>query len=83
MNSEIKSKQDEDFKWFRENYKWLYEKYGDCYAVISHKAVLCIAKTYADSVKHVMQKLPVGTYIVQKLGPTEDCFTVYVNEESK
>lgn len=68
--------QSEDFKWFVENLKNLYNKYPDKYLVIQDKKILGDGSTFEEALRGAMsKKLDLGSFIIQKCGQGEDCYT--------
>lgn len=70
--------QDEDFKWFVENYCDLYSKYGVSYLVISNKEVIGSYKKFKYAVDEAKRTLPIGQFIVQFCNGKESGYTNYV-----
>ena len=69
--------QDEDFKWFIENYDELFKKYGCCYLDIKYKAVLGAYDSPKDAISEVSKEHPVGSFIVQLCNGDESGYTNY------
>ena len=67
--------QENDFQWFLEKYKDLFEKYGDCYLVIKDKSVLGVYKTYAEGVENALKNEEIGTFIVQQCSSNKTAST--------
>ncbi len=70
--------QDADYKWYEENCKELYERYGDSYIAIKDRTVLGSYATYAEAVRHTSQKYELGSFIVQKCADSVEANTVYI-----
>lgn len=70
--------QDEDFKWFVENYNDLFNKYGVSYLVISDKKVINSYNEFKHAVDAAKSSLPVGKFIVQFCNGDESGYTNYV-----
>ena len=64
--------QDNDFKWFLDNYEDLYNKYGNTFLAIKNGNVLGTYNTYADGVRETAKKEELGTFIVQRCDGTKD-----------
>lgn len=64
--------QDNDFKWFLDNYEDLYSKYGNTFLAIKNGKVLGTYNTYADGVRETAKKEELGTFIVQRCDGTKD-----------
>ena len=58
--------QDNDFKWFIDNFESLNKKYGDCYLVIKNQKVLIVTNSYASGVKNALKTEERGSFIVQR-----------------
>ena len=71
----------EDFNWFVENHKRLYQKYGDCYLAIKNKCVLGVYSNTPEAVRATLETEQKGTFIVQKVTESSDCYTAYVASE--
>ena len=70
--------QSSDFQWFKDNLHALYEMYGNCYLAIKDKSVLGKYSSYSEGVKETLKSLPIGSFIVQECGETEDVYTNYI-----
>lgn len=71
--------QNDDYKWFLENYESLYNKYGAVYLAIKNRVVLGTYGSYADGVIATKKNEPLGTFIVQKCGNDESAYTNYIS----
>ena len=71
--------QTQDFKWYIENLKDLYDIYGDAYLVIMDKTVLGKYKTFIEGVNEIKARNLEGRAIVQKCGHDKSAYTIYVN----
>lgn len=69
--------QEQDFEWFKQNYKELFQKYGHKYLAIKNKRVLGVYDSFALAVKTTRQTEKEGTFIVQECGEDESCYTHY------
>ncbi len=68
--------QSEDFKWFIKNLKKLYGQYPEKYVVIHEKTIICTGETFEEALSGAMkEKLDLGSFIIQKCGQGEDCYT--------
>lgn len=70
--------QEQDFKWFLDNYNKLFEKYGVSFLAIKNRQVLGSYRNYADAVKETAKTDLIGSFIVQKCDGTEAAFTNYI-----
>lgn len=70
--------QDEDFKWFIENYSNLYGKYGTSYLVISNKKIIGSYQNPNDAISNTIKNIPYGQFIVQLCNGEESGYTNYV-----
>ena len=70
--------QKDDFRWFVENHKRLYQEYGDCCLAIKDKTILGIYKSFAEGVIATRLVHTPGTFIVQELSESTDCYTAYL-----
>lgn len=71
----LTEKQKKDFKWYKGSLSDLYEKYGNCHAVISGAKVLGTYGTFGDACRAAEEMCEPGTYIVQEIGPDENAYT--------
>lgn len=69
----------EDYEWYLENYKQLFEEYGDSYVAIKNKKVIGVYNTYAEGVKNTEKTESIGSFIIQKCGQDETAFTNYIS----
>ena len=69
----------EDYKWFLENYKALFQKYGDCYLAIKEQKIIGIFNSYASAIKEISQTEKLGTFIVQHCNGDESGYTNYIS----
>ena len=70
--------QDADFEWYKTHISELYSEFGVKYVVIKNKTVLGVYDTYADGVLATKKVEPLGTFIVQKLGPDKSVYTACI-----
>ncbi len=70
-------KQLEDFEWFVQNYKQLFEEYGYCYLAIKDKKVLGAYQSFAEAVNKTSEVEEDGSFIVQESNGSEDAFNEY------
>ena len=70
---------DKEYKWFVNNNKSLYDKYGDIYVAIKNNKVIGKYKTYAEGVMKTQKKEKLGTFIVQKLSADGNADNVYIS----
>ena len=67
--------QETDYKWFLENYRQLFEKYGISYLAIKEKKVLGVYSSYAEALHETEKKEPIGSFIVQFCNGNETGYT--------
>lgn len=70
--------QDTDFEWYKTHVSELYSEFGAKCVTIKNKTILGVYDTYADGVLSTQKTWPLGTFIVQKLGPDETAYTEYI-----
>ena len=70
--------QDKDFEWFVQNYKDIYEKYGDTYVAIKNQNILGSYPTYAEGVRETSKTEPLGGFIVQYCNGDVSGYTGYI-----
>ena len=70
---------DKEYKWFVDNNKKLYDKYGDVYVAIKNGKVIGKFKTFAEGVTKTQKKEKIGTFIVQRLSPDGSADNVYIS----
>ena len=68
---------DKEYKWFTNNRKKLYEKYGDVYVAIKNNKVIGQFKSFAEGVTKTQRKEKIGTFIVQRLSLDGNADNVY------
>lgn len=71
--------QDSDYEWFKKHCFEFFNEFGEKYIAIKNKTILGIYDTYADGVLSTKKAEPLGTFIVQKCGPDESAYTVYIS----
>lgn len=71
--------QNDDYKWFLENYEDLYKKYGPVYLAIKNKTVLGVYDSYADGVIATKKNESLGSFIIQRCGNDESAYTNYIS----
>lgn len=59
------SNQLNDFKWFNENRKELFNKYGLSYLAIKNQEVIGVYDSYSAGVKNTQLSEKIGTFIVE------------------
>jgi len=74
-----KQLQETDYKWFLENYKELYEQYGESYLAIKNRTVLGAYTSYAGALRETEKTEPVGSFIIQFCNGNETGFTNYIS----
>ena len=66
--------QDEDFRWYIENFSQLYDQYGSCYVAIKNKAVIGVYDSFAKGVLETQKTEEAGTFIIQQCAKSfEEC----------
>ena len=70
---------DKEYKWFTNNRKKLYEKYGDVYVAIKNNKVIGQFKSFAEGVTKTQRKEKIGTFIVQRLSLDGKADNVYIS----
>lgn len=70
--------QNQDFKWFLDNYNDIYSTYGVSYVAIKDKKILGVYSSYAEAVTVTSATEPPGTFIVQKCTGDEGGYTNYI-----
>ena len=70
---------DKEYKWFVNNNKALYDKYGDVYVAIKNGKVLGKYKSFAEGVIKTKKKEKEGTFIVQRLSSDGSADNVYIS----
>ena len=58
--------QDNDFKWFQENQKKLYEKFPDKFLVIANEEVKGHYDTFSDAIENALKSMKAGEFIIQQ-----------------
>lgn len=67
-----------DFKWFIDNYKKLYEKYGRKILVIQKKKIIGVFDDKNTAIDTIAQKHELGSFIVQECNGNESGYTNYI-----
>lgn len=70
--------QEQDFKWFINNYDKLFNEYGASFLAIKNKKVLGSYDDYSEAVHKTMEVEPLGTFIVQECNGNESAYTNYI-----
>lgn len=68
----------EDFLWFVENYKSLYEKYGLCYLAVKDKTILGSYDNPRTAVDETCKTYPHGSFIVQLCNGRASGYTNFI-----
>lgn len=71
--------QENDFKWFLDNYQKLFKEYGTCYFAIKNKQILGTYSTSSEAIKRTSRTEELGTFIVQYCNGEESGYTVYIS----
>ena len=70
--------QKNDFQWFIDNYKSLYEKYGESFIAIKNKVVLGVFKSIRQGLDEICKTEELGSFIIQKCNGDETGYTNYI-----
>ena len=70
--------QESDFKWYKENFRDLFQKFGEKFVAIKNETVLGVYDTYADGVIETSKHEELGTFIVQQCGADESAYTCQI-----
>ena len=70
--------QDQDFRWFIDNYNELFKEYGVSFLAIKNKRVLGSYNSYSEAVDKTAEQEPLGTFIVQKCNGEESAYTNHI-----
>lgn len=70
---------DKEYKWFINNSKKLYDKYGDVYVAVKNNKVIGKYKTFAEGVMKTQKKEKLGTFIIQRLSSDGTADNVYIS----
>ena len=70
--------QDEDYKWFLENYNDLFDKYGEKYLSIKNKEILGVYNSFREAIDETDKTQEPGSYIVQFCNGKESAYTNYI-----
>lgn len=70
--------QSSDFRWFKENHRSLFDKYGDSYLAIKNKAIIGKFASYAEGVIAISKTEAIGTFIVQHCTSDDSGYTNYI-----
>lgn len=74
-----KQLQESDYKWFLENYKRLFEQYGESYLAIKNQTVLGVYSSYAEALRETEKKEQIGSFIIQFCNGNETGYTNYIS----
>ena len=70
-------RQHDDFEWFKENYAFLFEKYGACFLAIRNNQVVGSFTSYSEAVSNMRKKVAMGDFIVQECNGNESAYSSY------
>ncbi len=73
-----KQRQEADYKWFLENYKHLFERYGISYLAIKDQNVQGVYSSYPEALHETEKAEPVGSFIIQYCNGDETGYTNYI-----
>ena len=68
----------DDFQFYVDNFKDLYEKYGRCFLAIKYKTVIGHSGTIAELIKSLPGR-DIGSYIIQKCFGDENSYTATIS----
>lgn len=68
----------QDFDFFLEKYKEIYQKYGDCVVAIRNKIILGIFHSEKEAIDITSSEFELGEFIVQKCNGDETGYTNYI-----
>ena len=71
--------QNNDYKWFIDNYSDLFNKYGASYLIIKDANIIGVCTSYAEGVRKALKTEDVGSFIVQKCNGNESAYTNYIS----
>jgi len=75
--------QNTDFEWYKYHLKELYDSYGYQIVVIKDQKVEGIHSSFEEAFSDACKHFPVGSFIIQKLGPDEEAYTTYIYSLSR
>ena len=58
--------QDNDFKWFQENMKSLYQTYPEKFLIISNQTVKGYEDTFSEAINKALGTMKAGEFIIQQ-----------------
>jgi hypothetical protein len=71
--------QENDYRWFLENYRKLFEAYGTSYLAIKDQKVIGVYSSYAEAVHETEKAEPIGSFIIQYCNGNETGYTNYIS----
>ena len=75
VNMDNRQLQEADYKWFLDNYRQLFEKYGVSYLAIKNQNVLGAYLSYPEALHETEKKEPIGSFIIQYCNGNETGYT--------
>ena len=70
--------QDNDFKWFLDNYDKIFQEYGHVFVAIKNCQILGTYSNIIDAIKETSLSEELGTFIVQECNGNESGYTNYI-----
>lgn len=71
--------QENDYRWFLDHYKELYQKYGHKFLAIKDEKVIGTYDSYAEGVRETLKTEPIGSFIVQECNGDKSAYTGYIS----
>lgn len=68
----------EDFYYFLQHYKELFEKYGHCFVSIRNKTIIGVFNTEEEAIDITSSEYELGEFIVQECNGDESGYTNYI-----
>ena len=68
-----------DFRFFVKNYQKFFEQYGHCYIAIKYKEILGIYDSAIKGIYDLLDKYPLGTYIIQHCNGDKSGYTTRIS----
>ena len=67
-----------DFHWFLNNYKYLYEQHGHKFLAIQYKTIIGVYDGMREALDKTAQRYPLGTFSVQECNGNESAYLVSI-----
>lgn len=71
--------QHEDFVWFVDNHKTLFETYGEAYLAIYNKSIIGAFDNPREAINAATKVAPIGSFIIQYNNGDESGYTNYIS----